>query len=147
VAKFKVDSYSTPIYHARQYKATEMGKPDTGRTKGDLCALWTWNKGMAGIILFWKGELLTDLYNEIARVAYDLWEKRGRTEGTECEDWYKAETIVRSYYAQEGAATRVTGTKAKTTKKAGPAKDKTKVAKVETKGPVKKAKPAASTKK
>lgn len=88
-----------------------------------------------------------DLYNEIARVAYDLWEKRGRAHGTDCDDWYKAEIIVRGYYTQRQVPAKATGTKAKTTKKAGPAKDITKAAKVETKGPAKKAKPAAPAKK
>ena len=40
-----------------------------------------------------KPELLDDrkLHEMIARRAYDLFEKRGREEGHECEDWLEAE--------------------------------------------------------
>jgi len=33
---------------------------------------------------------------EIARVAYELWEKRGRTHGNHQTDWLEAERIVRA---------------------------------------------------
>ena len=33
---------------------------------------------------------------EIAKVAYELFERRGRTTGRELEDWLEAERIVRS---------------------------------------------------
>jgi len=33
---------------------------------------------------------------EIAKVAYELFERRGRTAGRELEDWLEAERIVRS---------------------------------------------------
>lgn len=32
---------------------------------------------------------------EVARVAYELYEQRGRTNGYDLEDWFRAETIVR----------------------------------------------------
>jgi hypothetical protein len=38
---------------------------------------------------------------EIARVAYDLWERRGRTHGGDQLDWYEAERIVRGRKAQQ----------------------------------------------
>jgi Protein of unknown function (DUF2934) len=34
------------------------------------------------------------IYDEIARVAYELYEKRGRAHGYEKEDWLEAERIV-----------------------------------------------------
>ena len=34
------------------------------------------------------------IHDEIARVAYELYEKRGRTHGYEFEDWLEAEKIV-----------------------------------------------------
>ncbi|MBE0427798.1 MAG: DUF2934 domain-containing protein [Nitrospirae bacterium] len=34
------------------------------------------------------------IYDEIARVAYELYEKRGRAHGHELEDWLEAERIV-----------------------------------------------------
>ena len=34
------------------------------------------------------------IYDEIARVAYELYEKRGKTHGYEIEDWLEAERIV-----------------------------------------------------
>lgn len=36
---------------------------------------------------------------EIARVAYALWEERGRTHGSHEEDWRRAEAEVRRRYA------------------------------------------------
>ena len=35
-----------------------------------------------------------DINDEIARVAYELYEKRGRAHGHELEDWLEAERIV-----------------------------------------------------
>ena len=32
---------------------------------------------------------------EVARVAYELYEQRGRADGHDLEDWISAETIVR----------------------------------------------------
>jgi hypothetical protein len=34
-------------------------------------------------------------YQEVARVAYGLYEQRGRMDGCDLEDWLKAEGIVR----------------------------------------------------
>lgn len=34
------------------------------------------------------------MHDEIARVAYELYEKRGMTHGHELEDWLEAERIV-----------------------------------------------------
>ncbi len=44
---------------------------------------------------------LKDFYDEVARVAYDLNEKRGRIHGHDLEDWLKAETIVKNRYEKE----------------------------------------------
>ncbi len=44
---------------------------------------------------------LKDFYNEVARVAYDLYEKRGRIHGHDLEDWLKAETMVKNRYENE----------------------------------------------
>lgn len=44
-----------------------------------------------------------DLYEETARVAYELWDKRGRGPDKDREDWYKAESIVRAQYGQPRA--------------------------------------------
>ncbi|MGE5894109.1 MAG: DUF2934 domain-containing protein [bacterium] len=38
---------------------------------------------------------------EIARVAYDLYEKRGRMNGYELEDWLRAEKVVMERHAKE----------------------------------------------
>lgn len=35
-------------------------------------------------------------YEEIARVAYELFEQRGYTHGNDQDDWFEAERIVRS---------------------------------------------------
>lgn len=34
------------------------------------------------------------LYHRIAMAAYELYERRGRIDGQDMEDWLKAETIV-----------------------------------------------------
>ncbi|MGQ9569516.1 MAG: DUF2934 domain-containing protein [Thermodesulfovibrionales bacterium] len=35
-----------------------------------------------------------DLYDEIAKVAYELWEQSGRIDGRELDNWLEAERIV-----------------------------------------------------
>ncbi len=42
-----------------------------------------------------------DLYIEIACLAYDLYEKRGKAHGYHLEDWVKAEKIVMERHASE----------------------------------------------
>jgi hypothetical protein len=41
-----------------------------------------------------------DLNEEIAKVAYDLYEKRGKSGGNDFDDWVKAEKIVTERYAR-----------------------------------------------
>ena len=41
------------------------------------------------------------LYDEIARIAYDLYEKSGRVEGRELDNWLEAERIVMSLDAEQ----------------------------------------------
>jgi hypothetical protein len=41
-----------------------------------------------------------DLNEEIAKVAYDLYEKRGKSSGSDLDDWLKAEKIVMDRYAK-----------------------------------------------
>ena len=41
------------------------------------------------------------LYDEIMRVAYDLYEKRGRAHGHDLVDWLEAERIVLERHAKE----------------------------------------------
>lgn len=43
------------------------------------------------------------LNEEIARVAYDLYEKRGRVEGSHFDDWVEAEKIVLAMRAERTA--------------------------------------------
>jgi len=40
------------------------------------------------------------LYDEIAKVAYDLHKKRGRVHGYDLDDWLEAERIVLERYAK-----------------------------------------------
>jgi hypothetical protein len=42
-----------------------------------------------------------DLYSEIARIASELYEKSGRIEGRDLENWLEAEKIVKSKYSRE----------------------------------------------
>jgi len=39
-----------------------------------------------------------DPYDEIARVAYELWEQSGRIDGRDIENWLEAERIVKESY-------------------------------------------------
>lgn len=41
---------------------------------------------------------LKKFYDEVAKVAYDLFEQRGRVHGQDMEDWFKAEIIVKKRY-------------------------------------------------
>ncbi len=41
---------------------------------------------------------------EIAKVAYELYEKRGKSHGCDLEDWLAAEKIVRERHASKTAA-------------------------------------------
>ncbi len=49
---------------------------------------------------------LKDFYDEVAKVAYDLYEKRGRIHGDDLADWLKAETIVKKRYEKEMAGVK-----------------------------------------
>ena len=41
------------------------------------------------------------LNDEIARVAYDLFQKKGRRHGHHLNDWFEAEKIVKAGHAEE----------------------------------------------
>ena len=41
------------------------------------------------------------LHDEIARVAYSLFEKKGRRHGHHLNDWFEAEKIVKARHAEE----------------------------------------------
>lgn len=45
-----------------------------------------------------------ELYDEIARAAYELYEKSGRQHGKDEEHWFEAERIVRARRAEEKGA-------------------------------------------
>jgi hypothetical protein len=55
------------------------------------------------------------LYDEVAKVAYDLHEKRGKVHGYDLDDWLEAERIVLERYAKrmEEEAKKPSKTKAK----------------------------------
>lgn len=40
------------------------------------------------------GELPQDLWERIAKKAYELWEQRGRQDGNDLRDWFDAEAMV-----------------------------------------------------
>lgn len=44
---------------------------------------------------------LENFYYEVASVAHELYEKRGRVHGHDMEDWLKAEMIVKKRYENE----------------------------------------------
>jgi hypothetical protein len=51
---------------------------------------------------------LKDFYDEVAKVAYELYEKRGRVHGQDMEDWFKAEMTVKKRY-EKGMEDREAG--------------------------------------
>jgi hypothetical protein len=40
-----------------------------------------------------------DLYKEISKVAYELYEKRGKAENRDLDNWLEAEKIVKARYS------------------------------------------------
>jgi len=40
-------------------------------------------------------------YDDVAKVAFDLFEKRGKVHGHDMADWLKAEIIVKKRYSNE----------------------------------------------
>lgn len=42
-----------------------------------------------------------DLYEEIAKVAYEIYEKSGYIEGRDLDNWLEAERIVMAYIIRE----------------------------------------------
>ena len=59
---------------------------------------------------------LKKFYDEVAKVAHDFYEKRGKVHGYDLEDWLTAETLVKKRYEKEGShepgAGKKTGRKA-----------------------------------
>jgi len=47
-----------------------------------------------------------DLTDEIKKVAYQLYEKRGRKPGHEKADWFEAERIVKRQFSSNSSRTR-----------------------------------------
>jgi len=62
---------------------------------------------------------IKNFYDEVARAAYELYEKRGRIHGCDLSDWLEAEMIVKKRYEKE-----MTGAKAKSSGKAKPKNSK-----------------------
>jgi hypothetical protein len=44
---------------------------------------------------------LKNFYEEVAKVAYDLFENRGKVHGHDMADWLKAEMIVKKRYSNK----------------------------------------------
>jgi hypothetical protein len=44
---------------------------------------------------------LDTFYNEVSKVAYDLFEKRGKVHGHDMADWLKSEMIVKQRYTNK----------------------------------------------
>ena len=48
-----------------------------------------------------------DIYEEIAKMAYELYEKSGRIHGRDVENWLKAEGIVKARHVKKDFVTAV----------------------------------------
>ena len=66
-----------------------------------------------------KEVCMNKLYEEIARVAFELYEKRGKAEGFHLSDWLEAERIVAARHEKKGESEQksVKPAKRKTTAK------------------------------
>ena len=76
-----------------------------------------------------------NLHDEIAQVAYELWEKRGKEHGKDGEDWYQAEAIVRVRYGQPAISAKGKEKKPSEVKKAAPTTTAAKATRREVKSP------------
>ena len=54
-----------------------------------------------------------DLYEEIAKVAYEIYEKGGYIEGRDLDNWLEAERIVMTRIMKEKKSEKKAGTKKK----------------------------------
>lgn len=83
-----------------------------------------------------------NLHDEICKLAYELFERSGRCEGRDAENWLEAERIVRARYEMVAVPEPVAAPKAqKAPAKTAP--KKTETAKAEPKAPKTKAAPKA----
>ena len=57
-----------------------------------------------------------DLYEEIAKVAYEIYEKSGYIEGRDLDNWLEAERIVMAYIIREKKSEKKAGVKKKKAK-------------------------------
>jgi len=57
-----------------------------------------------------------DLYEEIAKVAYEIYEKSGYIEGRDLDNWLEAERILMARIAKEKKSEKKTGAKKKKAK-------------------------------
>ena len=57
-----------------------------------------------------------DLYEEIAKVAYEIYEKSGYIEGRDLDNWLEAERIMMARIAKEKKSEKKTGAKKKKAK-------------------------------
>lgn len=70
-----------------------------------------------------------ELHDEISKVAKELYEKSGRIEGRDLDNWLEAERIVMAQYREKeelGAGKPASKKRSSTTKKAGAKAKKTK---------------------
>lgn len=88
-----------------------------------------------------------DLNDEIAKVAHELWDKRGRGHGKDREDWYEAELIVRARHDEAREKAGKAAEKLAITEKEPSKKSPGKSDKGVTKAQLRKAKPADALKK
>lgn len=81
-------------------------------------------------VIFQEGDMKKgrELSEEIAKVAYDLYEKRGCVHGYDFEDWIEAEKIVMQRHSREIEREAEVIGAAKKIKKEGTAKERTRKA-------------------
>jgi hypothetical protein len=77
-------------------------------------------------------EMKQNFKDEIAKLAYELYEKSGYIEGREIENWLEAERIVMERYAASETAETVPGKKKRQTRRTTSGKSKTKKENIKT---------------
>ncbi len=60
-----------------------------------------------------------DLHNDVAKVAHELYEERGRDHGYDLQDWLEAERIVLRRIEKSAEKAKPKKSSAKTVKKTG----------------------------
>jgi hypothetical protein len=90
---------------AKRRSSTEEGKDTIGvGTKAKLANKSDESQSHAALREAAPSFSTVEFYARVARRAYDLFERRGREEGHDVEDWLEAERLVKDEMLQDSEA-------------------------------------------